>query len=73
MWAFTFAKNCHILIGVYPTIKTMFRFVSGGYDCGNNNPWTAANRVQEKYFLKNANKRMYVLRDMLGDALCSRD
>ena len=56
---------CHILIGVYPTITTMFHFVSGGYDCGNNNPWTATNRAQEKYF-KHSNKRMHVRCDDFG-------
>ena len=65
---FCFCQNCHILIGVYPTITytiTMFRFVSGGYDCRNNNPWTAANRVLEKYF-KHGNEGMCVRCDDFG-------
>ena len=44
----------------------MFRFVSGGYDCGNNNPWTAENRAKNKYFFKHDNKRMHVRCDDFG-------
>ena len=28
----------------------MFLFVSGGYNCGNNKPGTAANRALKKHF-----------------------
>ena len=49
--------------------KTMFRFVSGGYDCRNNNPWTAANRAQEKYFFKHGNK-MFVATTSEGVGRC---
>ena len=41
----------------------MFRFVSGGYDCGL---FSAANRAQKKYFFKHGNKRMYVRCDDFG-------
>ena len=53
----------------------MFRFVAGGYDCGNNKPYAAANRAKDKCFSQAQQQEdvcsLRRLREMTGDALCT--